>query len=253
MAKVVIFGDSNDHWFGPLVEKLCREKQGVPKHDIEQVAYAKSFAEWVPSQKYWPSIAPDLTAETTLVVIGLGGNMVSTSKAHQRVAPALIGALAKAAPNARLVWRGPPPATASLLKSGAGQHHVVASLREKMVRYRKNRMIRTALVDLGFAVFGEDVPDMLGHKRIYLDLISLHAGGPHPVPAGVELSVGTPQSAEYEKAALKLGGAALADEPPASGPWTSFVASKDEIPAHVYAEPADDLVNNHLSEKHIYG
>jgi hypothetical protein len=253
MASVVIFGDSNESWFGPAVKDLCREHHGVPDRDIESVVHPGSFAEWLPGAEHWRSIAAHLTAETALVVIGLGGNMVFASSAHRQVAPALVRALASAAPNARLVWRGPPPATASLQGSGARRRRVVASLEDKMVRYRKNRAIRTALAALGFAVFGENRPDMRGQQRIYLDLISLHAGGPHPVPAGVELRVGTPEGALYERAALERGGSALAGEPPASGPWTSFVASKDAMPTHVHAGPANDLVNNHLRDKHIYG
>lgn len=255
MARVVIFGDSNERYFGPPTRHWCVTSLGIAAGDIELTHRDGTFQQWCPGQKHWPGIAADLDVRTELVVIGLGGNMVSTSSAHKAAVSVLVAAIAKAAPNARLVWRGPPPATAARVKAAGGGVTVqLAGLTDKMVRYRKNRVIRGELVGLGFAVFGAARPAMAGHSRVYIDVIDLHAGGPCPPQGGAPpLALGTPACFAYEQQAIARGGALLAHERPAAGPWNTYSVSVDYMNVHVGDAPAIDLVYHHSGPGGVYG
>lgn len=255
MARVVIFGDSNEAFFGPAVKDRCVLEMGIAAKEINLVHQGGSYIQWLPKGAHWPAIAGHLDTKTELVVIGLGGNMVSTSSAHVKAVGLLVKAIAEKAPSARLVWRGPPPATAMKIpKAGGGYTTTIAGLQLKMERYRKSHKIREALVGLGFAVFGAGSGSVANKSRVYIDVISLHAGGPCPKPGGgVSLELGTAACLAYEKQALALGGKTLKGVSPASGPWTSYAHSPDHYGVHVGKKAAVDLVDSFCGPGGCYG
>lgn len=258
MARVVIFGDSNEAFFGPAVKRWCVSNQGIAAKEIRVVSQGGSYIQWLPGGAHWPAIAGHLDAQTGLVVIGLGGNMDSTSTSHVKAVTILVKAIAAKAPNARLVWRGPPPATAMRIpKAGGGYATTIAGLQLKMERYRKSRRIREALAGakgLGFKVFDAGSGSVKGASRVYIDVIDLHAGGPCPQPGGgVSLALGTAACLAYETQAIALGGNALNGVSPAAGPWRSYAHSPDHYGVHVGKTAAADLVENFCGPGGCYG
>lgn len=251
MARVVIFGDSNEAWFGPAVRSWCTQHGIAQPGDIALKSVGGTFLQWRPGQAQWPWLAEQLEAHTSLVVIGLGGNFIPKSDVHVAAISALVAAIAQQAPAARLVWRGPPPATA---RTTANHARLIASPRDKMLRYRKNAVLRAQLNALQFVTFGAAKPAVGHATRVYIDAVSLHAGGPSPLPGGgIALQLGTPACLAYERQALAAGGPALANEAPSAGPWTSFLASEDTMSAHVHTQPALDLIHNHCGPRGVYG
>lgn len=246
MARIVIFGDSNEAVFGPPVMAWYVQHAGVPPNEVKFTFQGSSFAQWAPGGSLWPKIASALQAETQAVVIGLGGNMQSSLTAHHKFIKTLVDALAKHAPNARLIWRGPPPATAK--KAGIN----IAPLKEKRLRYRKNKVLKYYLDLLEFKVLKASTLDVHAAPRIYVDVIDMHAGGPAPGAGGTPLQVGTPACLAYEHKVIASGGAELASESPSAGPWKTYVRSKDDMYVHVPVFAAEDLVVNHLAPRKLY-
>lgn len=260
--NVVAFGDSNEYVFGPALRRHLVEDGGFA---IEQIVvkyrtssrprnwlrrtdalYDGDFGElWRTLDAFpeGPPVADVMSPATVLVEIGLGGNL-GLSSAEQRSIAALVEQVQRAAPNARIVWRGPPPATAS--HDGA-----VAPPAVKLARYERNAMLKRALTPLGFTVIGPDHGSACGVARAYLDLIAMHAGGPAPADTH---ATGTEAAHAYERAVLANAhdGADTRGERAAAGPWTEFVRGRDAMPVHVPSEAALAVVRRVIAPMQLF-
>ena len=180
-----------------------------------------------------------LGEDTRLVVIGLGGNMLTRSKVHHQIIRKLVEGVVARAPHARLVWRGPPPATAT-------KGRTIAGPKAKAFRYLKNKILKDVLTAMDFAVLDASLPKVEAKRRVYIDVIDLHAGGPAPGRAGVAAGkLGTPECLAYERKAIAAF-KALAGQVPSVGPWDTYTRSRDGMTVHVPLEVARDLVTRHL-------
>lgn len=246
--NVVILGDSNTWAFGPAwVDALARK--GWPRQQVVmRYRSGSSPRHWLPKSHrlhaahfgaLWerkgggqPTIADAISPSTRMVMIGLGGNMIPGSRDNP-AADALVELVARLAPAARIVWRGPPPSTAT--PSGK-----VASRATKAGRYRRNGMLKQRLTPLGFSVFNERATR--AQERLYLDMLALHAGG--PAPRLQPLAVGRDEDLAAEQAIVaSLRGDRWAQAEEAQrGPWTSFVRARDGMHSHVPRDAAADFV-----------
>jgi hypothetical protein len=264
LPNVVAFGDSNEYVFGPALERWLVAAGRFPAAQIV-VKYRSSSRprNWLATGdrahaaelgNLWgtkgqftdgPPVAEALSPATALVEIGLGGNL-GLSELETRSVIALVDQVARMAPYARIVWRGLPPATASALGK-------VASRATKLARYKRSAALKRALAPAGFAILGASTP---GHepstlRRIYLDLLALHAGGPAPDDP---THTGGAAALAYERSVLASANAsdAIAGEQPSQGPWTAFVRGRDAMEMHVPAAAADALVVQQLGPRGAY-
>ena len=187
---------------------------------------------WARKARGQPSIRDALSPATRLVIIGLGGNMMPGSN-DERSVEALLDEVLRLAPGTRLVWRGPPPSTAT--RSGA-----VAGRATRAGRYRRNGMLKLLLAPLHFEVDPQLDPTA---ERVYLDVMAMHACGPTR-----GLALGTGRDADFE-AEKKLVASLAADrfarsEKAVRGPWISFVRARDSLPSHVPRDSAADLIEH---------
>lgn len=245
--NVVILGDSNTWAFGPawvdaLVRKgwprdqvVMRYRSGSsPQHWLPKShrLHSSHFGSlWTRKDRRQPAAADAISPSTRMVVIGLGGNMIPGRR--NVAADALVELVATLAPAARLVWRGPPPSTAS--RGGK-----VATRATKASRYKKNGMLKQRLLPLSFDVLGDRATRSQG--RLYLDLLGLHAGG--PAPRVRPLAVGRDVDVQAEQAVLdSLRRDRWAKgERATGGPWSSFVRGRDGMASHVPRDAAADFV-----------
>lgn len=265
LPNVVAFGDSNEYVFGPALEQWLTSTgqyaagQVVVKYRSSSRprnwlapghrSYAADFGNlWGTKGTFadGPPLADALSPATALVEIGLGGNM-GTSDVEVRSILALVEQIERLAPYARIVWRGPPPATAT--SSGK-----VATRASKLARYQLNAALKRTLAPAGFAIFGAHLVD--GHdngsfRRGYLDLIAMHAGGPAPDDP---THVGTDAALAYERSVLASARdpADVAGEQAIRGPWTAFVRARDGMDVHVPRAAADALVVHELGPRGVY-
>ena len=249
--NVVAFGDSNTWVFGPALRRwLEARKHATAAQVVVKYRSGSRPSHWIAgaAKGLWsgdlkfshgPSVEEALSEQTALVLIGLGGNMVATRSGRESIAR-LVRQVEERAPRARIVWRGPPPATAR--KDG-----VRATVERKLGRYVLNALVKRELTQLGFAVV--DAQSLEGRdwgptaRRIYVDLMSLHAGG----PAGDDPKrVGRAVDLELEQEVLESAPrpAAVVGEVAESGPWDSFVRARDNIKSatHVPSAAAADLI-----------
>ncbi|MCA9705380.1 MAG: SGNH/GDSL hydrolase family protein, partial [Myxococcales bacterium] len=205
--NAVVFGDSNTVSLGPAwAAALVR--QGWPSSQVIVHHRAGTTPRhWLPKTHalhegrfgvLWaegrPALRDALCPATRLVIIGLGGNMMPGTR-DERSVEALLDLVVRLAPSARLLWRGPPPSTAS-------HDGVVASRSVRASRYRRNGMLKQLLAPLHFEV---DDPKA---ERVYLDVLALHACGP---TRGRPLGTGRDEDLEDERALVaSLAGDRLA-------------------------------------------
>lgn len=266
LPNVVAFGDSNEYVFGPALKRWLVAAGHYPAEQIIVKYKASSRPRnWlVPGDRLhagdfgnlWgtrgqfaegPPIAEALSPATTLVEIGLGGNL-GLADAEIRSVVALVEQVARLAPYARILWRGLPPATAS----NAGK---VATRATKLGRYKRNAALKRTLAPAGFALFGAQLTeghDAAAFRRAYLDLIAMHAGGPAPSDTA---HVGTDAALAYERSVLASATSAdaVAGEQVIRGPWTEYVRSRDDMEVHVPIAAADALVSRQLGPRGVYG
>lgn len=245
--NIVVLGDSNTWAFGPAFRRgfvdqgwprdqvLVHDRNGSsPQHWLPPAHRRHSAGKgelWRRRARRQPSVADALSPSTALVIIGLGGNM-GTSSRDEQTPGALIEEIVRRAPNARLLWRGPPPATAS-------RGRKVAGVARKAGRYAKNAMLKQVLGEHGFSVLRSARPKAAA--RLYIDVLDMHAGGPAP---GEALGVGRDVDHAYERRVLdSLRGRRWgADEQVPQGPWCSFVRARDSLDSHVPRDAAEDFV-----------
>lgn len=243
--NVVVFGDSNTVSFGPAWSKALGGKGWPSDQVVVQSRSGTTPRHWLPkshpmhSTKFgtlWarkaqghPAIRDALSPATRLVIIGLGGNMMPGTR-DERSVEALLDVVLALAPSARLLWRGPPPSTAT--KGGA-----VAGRKARAGRYRRNGMLKQLLAPLHFEVDPQLDPTA---ERVYLDVLAMHACGP---TRGLPLGTGRDADLEAEaKVVASLAGDRFArGEQALRGPWTSFVRGRDSMPTHVPRAAAMDL------------
>ncbi|MEM9452629.1 MAG: hypothetical protein AAGF11_00520 [Myxococcota bacterium] len=250
--NVVVFGDSNTVSLGPawaaaLVRTgwpasqiVVHHRAGTtPRHWLPKthsLHHSRFGALWTRRSRNQPALRDALSAATRLVIIGLGGNMMPGSRDEPSV-EALLDQVVALAPSARLVWRGPPPSTAT-------RDGVVASRTIRASRYRRNGMLKHLLAPLHFEV---NAPLDPAAERVYLDVLALHACGPTR-----GLSLGTGRDADYEaerRLVASLAGDRFArGEKAVRGPWTSFVRARDSLPSHVPRAAAVELAR-HVAER----
>lgn len=245
--NIVVLGDSNTWAFGPAFHRhfvaegwpqdqvvLHYRNGSSPQHWLPRGhrRYSSGKGElWRRRARQQPSVADAISPSTALVIIGLGGNM-GTSSRDEQTPGALIDEIVRRAPNARLLWRGPPPATAS-------RGRKVASVARKAGRHAKNALLKHVLGELGFAVLRSARPKAA--DRLYVDVLDMHAGGPAP---GEELGVGRDVDHAYERRVLdSLQGRpwGSAEHVP-QGPWSSFVRARDSLDSHVPRDTVEDFV-----------
>lgn len=255
--NAVIFGDSNTWVFGPAVRDwLARNTELPASQIIVKYRSGSSPAHWLEgsSKEFWtkrlptetnkspfalgPAVAEALSDATALVFVGLGGNMAVSNRARAQ-ALELLDQIERKAPKARIVWRGPPPATVS--KNGK-----MPTEATKLARYVLNNNIEQALVSRGFRVFDGVSHTQAwgaGERRVYLDLVSVHAGGPRS-PA--QTTIGTDKDRAWEQDILDAAPKPelIAGDIAVIGPWTSFTRARDnfKVPSHVPRAAAADLV-----------
>ncbi len=245
--NIVVFGDSNTWAFGPafhqhFVEEGWHRDQVIvhyrsgssPQHWLPRShrRYSSAMSNlWTRKSRRQPSLDEALSPSTSLVIIGLGGNM-GTSTRDQQTPSALLGEIVRRAPRARLLWRGPPPATAT-------RGRKVASVARKAGRYKKNALLKSVLGDAGFRSLDSARPRSA--DRLYVDVLNVHAGGP---ARGQPLGVGRDVDRAYEQRVLdSLQGQRWgADETVPQGPWDSFVRARDALDSHVPRDAAEDFV-----------
>ncbi|MEX1366234.1 MAG: hypothetical protein AB1Z98_24125 [Nannocystaceae bacterium] len=248
-ASAVVFGDSNTWAFGPAwVDALTAS--GWPADQV-LLSYRSGSTprHWLPrshrlhhskygvlierAERGRPAVFDALSPATALVIIGLGGNMQPGTR-DDASADALLELVAQLAPAARIVWRGTPPSTAS--KGGQ-----VANRATRIGRHRRNGMLKGRLLPLGFEVLGDRVKPSA--RRIYLDVVALHATGPAP---GVR-PLGAGRDVDFEAEQALVAGLRndrfARNEVATRGPWDSFVRARDSLPSHVPRDTAADLVD----------
>jgi len=244
--SVVILGDSNTVSFGPAwAEALARQgwpsgqvvvhhRSGTtPRHWLPagHPLYQSRYGElWAKGGRDQPAIRDALSPATRLVIVGLGGNMIPGSP-DERSVEALLDQIVRLAWSTRIVWRGPPPSTAS----SDGR---VAPRATRVGRYRRNGMLKRLLGPLHFEV---DVRADPTAPRVYLDVLAMHACGP---TRGLPLGTGRDEDLEAERTVLGslAGDRDVAGEQVIRGPWRSFIKARDSLPSHVPREAARDLV-----------
>lgn len=260
--NVVCFGDSNTYVFGPALRELLT-REGWSSADVivkyrsgsspghwlarSNAAHRSGFGElWQRALPFSGSTVADaLDPATALVVVGLGGNATVSARTERSIG-ALVDQIERAAPMARIIWRGLPPATAT-------RGRRVATLQRKAGRYRKNAMLKQALVRRGFAVVESvGAPGSLsGLRRAYVDLIALHAGGPS---RSRNPTVGTEADIEREHVAIErmTNGDWITTEVPTGGPWVEFVRARDGLDTHVPRDAAQALYDRVLGPSGIF-
>jgi hypothetical protein len=264
LPNVVAFGDSNEYVFGPALEKwLIASGRYADGQVVVKYRSSSRPRNWLATDhrlhagdfgNLWgtrgqfaegPALVDALSPATALVQIGLGGN-IGLSDVEARGIFALVEQVERLAPYARIVWRGPPPATAT----SAGK---VASRSAKLARYLRNVELQRALAPAGFAIFGAHLID--GHdngnfRRGYLDVIAMHAGGPAPDDPS---HTGTDAALAYERAVIASAAnpSDLAGTRAIRGPWTEYVHGRD-LDVHVPQSAADALVARVLGPRGVY-
>ena len=247
--NVVVLGDSNTFAFGPPFLDALLERGWDPNQLVLSYRSGSKARHWLPKshplyrdkhgklierkgQRGKVSVLDALSPLTRLVIIGLGGNnLLGTKDDHAN--SVLVELVIRLAPFARIVWRGPPPSTATR----GGQ---VASARLRRGRYRKNAVIKADLKRLGFEQLGEPLePEQ---RRVYLDVLALHATG--PAPRVKPLATGREVDFKAERVVVMslFNDRAARRERAVRGPWESFVRARDGLASHVPKGPARDLV-----------
>lgn len=260
--NVVCFGDSNTYVFGPVLRAhLVREgwpsaqvvvkyrSGSSPGHWLAKghAEHRRGFGElWQRALPFSGSTVADaLDPATALVVVGLGGN-ASVSARTERAIAALVDQIERVAPSARIVWRGLPPATAT-------RGRRLATLQRKASRYRKNAMLKQALVRRGFAIVDSTGTSgsLARLRRAYVDLIALHAGGPS---SARRPTVGSAADLERERAAIERmpGGDWITTEVATRGPWVEFTRARDGLDTHVPRDAAAALYDRVLGPTGLF-
>lgn len=247
--NVVVLGDSNTFAFGPPFLDALAQRGWDPDQLVLSYRSGSKARHWLPrghalhrdkfgklierkGQRGKVSVLDALSPLTRLVIIGLGGNnLIGTKDDHANSVFAEY--VIRLAPFARIVWRGPPPSTAT--RGGK-----VASARLRRGRYRKNGLIKQDLKRLGFQMLGEELePEQ---RRVYLDVLALHATGPaprvQPLATGREVDL----KAERVVVLSLFNDHAGKRERATRGPWESFVRARDGLESHVPKGPARDFV-----------
>ncbi|MEM6989419.1 MAG: N-acetylmuramidase domain-containing protein [Myxococcota bacterium] len=249
--NVVAFGDSNTYVFGRALRDWLVDNSGVPAGQVVvKFRSGTRPAQWLSDSarglwtgdlkfSHGPYVAEALGPRTVLVLIGLGGNMRTGASERESIG-ALVRQVEEQAPRARILWRGPPPATCR--KDG-----VRASVAQKLRRYVLNALVKREATRLGFSIVDADT--LRGRtwggsaRRVYVDLMSLHGGGPASDNA---TRAGTAADLAFEREVLDSAPrpSAVAGEVAESGPWTSFVRGRDNLktPTHVPRRAASDLI-----------